>query len=154
MYSAPSAQSLRRWPAARVQVEAGLQAIEGKCPGVFVKNLVVRDKKAGLFLLSVRHDAKVDMKALPQLLGVSGGNFRMADSALMTEKLGVAQAVALANPHPRLPSRPPPPTAAALSRLPPRPPPSPTRIDPSARRVSRCDARCLFAPRAPSHRSP
>ena len=41
--SAPSAQSLRRWPAARVQVEAGLQAIEGKCPGVFVKNLVVRD---------------------------------------------------------------------------------------------------------------
>ncbi|EOD04790.1 hypothetical protein EMIHUDRAFT_259461, partial [Emiliania huxleyi CCMP1516] len=77
---------------AAMTVEAGLQAIEGKCPGVFVKNLVVRDKKAGLFLLSVRHDAKVDMKALPQLLGVSGGNFRMADSALMTEKLGVAQA--------------------------------------------------------------
>ena len=58
---------------------------------MFVKNLVVRDKKAGLFLVAVRHDAKVDMKALPGLVGASGANFRMADATLMTDKLGVAQ---------------------------------------------------------------
>jgi hypothetical protein len=70
-------------------VDAGLAAIEGKLTGTFIKNLLVKDKKAGLFLVSVRSDAKVDMKALPAAVGAAGANFRMADAALMTEKLKV-----------------------------------------------------------------
>lgn len=71
-------------------MDAGLAAIEGKLSGTFIKNLVVKDKKAGLFLVSVRSGAKVDMKALPAAVGAAGANFRMADAALMSEKLGVA----------------------------------------------------------------
>ena len=46
-------------------VEAGLEAVKSlQCS--FAKNLFVKDKKAGLFLLAVTHDRKVDMKKLPQ----------------------------------------------------------------------------------------
>lgn len=71
-------------------VEAGLAAVGAlKCS--FAKNLFVKDKKAGLFLLTVTHDRKVDMKKLPELLGLSGGAFRFADGAVLAEKLGVKQ---------------------------------------------------------------
>ena len=48
-------------------VEAGLAAVGGlDC--VFAKNLFVKDKKAGCFLLTVAHDTAVNMKSLPALL--------------------------------------------------------------------------------------
>jgi hypothetical protein len=70
-------------------VEAGLEAVASlKC--AFAKNLFVKDKKHGLFLLTVTHDRKVDMKkALPELLKVTGANFRLADNAVLAEKLDV-----------------------------------------------------------------
>ena len=71
-------------------IEAGLKGV-GPLEALFAKNLFVRDKKAGLFLLTVPHDRKVDLKNLPQLLGRSGANFRFADTTLLKDKLGVLQ---------------------------------------------------------------
>ena len=72
-------------------VEAGLEAVKSlQCS--FAKNLFVKDKKAGLFLLAVTHDRKVDMKKLPGLLGLPGSTaFRFADGAVLQEKLNVKQ---------------------------------------------------------------
>ena len=70
-------------------VEAGLEAVADlKC--AFSKNLLIKDKKAGLYLVVVTADRKVDMKLLPGKLGVTA-NFRFADSAVLEEKLGVKQ---------------------------------------------------------------
>ena len=57
----------------------------------FSKNLLIKDKKAGLFLVVVTADRKVDMKVLPGKLGLSGANFRFADAAVLEEKLAVKQ---------------------------------------------------------------
>jgi len=71
-------------------VEAGLEATKDMgC--AFSKNLFIKDKKAGMYLLVVTHDRKVDMKGLPGLLGVSAAGFRLADEAALQEKLGVKQ---------------------------------------------------------------
>ena len=72
-------------------VDEGLAAVASlKCS--FAKNLFVKDKKAGLFLITVTHDRKVDTKKLGGLLGVgSGANFRFADGAVLQEKLQVKQ---------------------------------------------------------------
>ena len=53
------------------------------------KNLFLRDKKAGLFLLTISAETDVDMKALPGLLGIAGGNvnFRFGDANLLKETL-------------------------------------------------------------------
>ena len=73
-----------------MKVEEGLEAVKSlNCS--FAKNLFVKDKKAGLFLLTVTHDRKVDMKKLPELLGTPGANFRFADGAVLQEKLAVKQ---------------------------------------------------------------
>jgi prolyl-tRNA synthetase len=71
-------------------VEAGLKEV-GALGCAFAKNLFVKDKKAGLFLLTTTCDRKVDMKKLPGLLKLSGANFRFADGAVLQEKLGVKQ---------------------------------------------------------------
>jgi len=71
-------------------VEAGLAAVADMgCS--FSKNLLIKDKKAGLFLVVVTADRKVDMKVLPGKLGLSGANFRFADAAVLEEKLAVKQ---------------------------------------------------------------
>ena len=71
-------------------VEAGLAAVGGlDC--VFAKNLFVKDKKAGCFLLTVAHDTAVNMKSLPALLKTPGAAFRFADEKTLTEKLDVVQ---------------------------------------------------------------
>ena len=73
-----------------LKVEEGLEAVAAlKCS--FAKNLFVKDKKAGLFLITVTHDRKVDMKKLGELVGVPGAAFRFADGAVLTEKLKVKQ---------------------------------------------------------------
>ena len=69
-------------------VEAGLAAV-GALGCSFAKNLFFKDKKAGLFLITTTADRKVDIKALPALLKLTGANFRMADGAALQEKLGV-----------------------------------------------------------------
>lgn len=78
--------------AVAMTVEEGLAATADlNC--AFAKNLFVRDKKLGLFLLTVTHDRKVDMKVLPTLLGLSAGgaNFRFAADDILNEKLAVKQ---------------------------------------------------------------
>jgi len=71
-------------------VEAGLAAVADMgCS--FTKNLLIKDKKAGLFLVVVTADRKVDMKVLPGKLGIAGANFRFADGAALEEKLAVKQ---------------------------------------------------------------
>jgi hypothetical protein len=71
-------------------VDAGLAAV-GSSGAAFAKNLFVKDKKAGLFLLTTTASRAVDMKKLPALLGLTGANFRFADGAVLQEKLGVKQ---------------------------------------------------------------
>jgi len=70
-------------------VEAGLAAVKAQgLDCLFVKNMFVRDKKAGQFLLSVAADAKVDLKSLAIKLGLpSSTNFRFADEQLLKSLL-------------------------------------------------------------------
>ena len=54
------------------------------------KNLFLRDKKHGLFLVSVRPEAHVDTKDLGKKLGLTGRiNLRLADEKILIESLGV-----------------------------------------------------------------
>jgi len=54
------------------------------------KNLFLKDKKHGLFLVCVSPDAAVNTKALGKMLKLEGKvNLRLADETLMMEKLGV-----------------------------------------------------------------
>ena len=53
------------------------------------KNLFFRDKKHGLFLVTTRTDAEVNTKELGRALKLEGKvNLRLADAALLREKLG------------------------------------------------------------------
>ncbi|CAM9168399.1 unnamed protein product [Discosporangium mesarthrocarpum] len=47
-------------------------AVIGGLEGQKTKNLFLRDKKAGLFLVTVRHDRPTDTKILAKLLGLTG----------------------------------------------------------------------------------
>ena len=78
-------------------VEDGIAAIgEWASECSFAKNLFVKDKKAGLFLITTTADRKVDIKALPALLKLTGANFRMADGAASGDVLADSvRAVAL-----------------------------------------------------------
>ena len=63
--------------------------IVGKLPGALTKNLFLRDKKYGLFLVTVGASRDVNMKTLGNLLKLSGSNLRLGDEELLKEKLGV-----------------------------------------------------------------
>jgi Ala-tRNA(Pro) deacylase len=52
-------------------VEEG-KALRGAMAGTFTKNLLLRDKKDRLFLLSIYEDRVVDLKTIHQLIGASG----------------------------------------------------------------------------------
>jgi len=76
------------------KVEQGLELAAIKGLGCsFAKNLFIKDKKAGLYLLVVTADRKLDMKKLPDLLK-AGKEFRFADEAALKEKLGCAKGAA------------------------------------------------------------
>jgi hypothetical protein len=64
-------------------------SIVGKLPGALTKNLFLRDKKHGLFLVTVGASRDVNMKTLGNLLKLSGSNLRLGDEELLKEKLGV-----------------------------------------------------------------
>ncbi len=68
-------------------VEA-MMAVCGDIAGAHTKNLFLRDGKKTYFLVTLRHDASVDLKAFRPVLGARGGlSFASAES--LREQLGV-----------------------------------------------------------------
>ena len=61
----------------------------GHLPGLLTKNLFLRDKKYGLFLVTTRSDRDVNMKTVGNLLKLAGSNLRFGDEELLQQKLGV-----------------------------------------------------------------
>ncbi|XP_022110326.1 prolyl-tRNA synthetase associated domain-containing protein 1-like isoform X2 [Acanthaster planci] len=58
--------------------------------GVVGKNLFLKDKKKGLWLLTARHNRVVNLAKLAKTVGAPGG-LRLADESVLQEKLGVTQ---------------------------------------------------------------
>ena len=77
-------------------IEAQSAAL-GSLPGRLTKNLLLKDKKAGTFLVTVAHDRAVNMKELPGLLGIAkNANLRLTDPAVLgVEKGSVSPYAAL-----------------------------------------------------------
>lgn len=63
-------------------------AICGDIAGAHTKNLFLRDGKKTYFLLTLRHDARVDLKAFRAVLGARGG-LSFASPEALREQLGV-----------------------------------------------------------------
>lgn len=61
----------------------------GHLPGTLTKNLFLRDKKHGLFLVTTLSTRDVNMKTVASLLNLSGANLRFGDEELLKEKLGI-----------------------------------------------------------------
>jgi Ala-tRNA(Pro) deacylase len=74
-----------RHPAVYTVEEA--KRLRGDLPGLHVKNLFLKDRKGGLWLLVAREDRPVALKELAQRLGVKG--FSFASAELLLEVLGV-----------------------------------------------------------------
>ncbi|WP_407529158.1 prolyl-tRNA synthetase associated domain-containing protein [Methylobacterium oryzisoli] len=60
----------------------------GDIPGAHTKNLFLRDGRKAYFLVTLRHDARVDLKAFRQVLGARGG-LSFASPDALREHLGV-----------------------------------------------------------------
>lgn len=73
---------------APVATVAEMLAEVGDMPGVHTKNLFLRDAKKSFFLVSMRHDATADLKAMRALIGARG-NLSFASAEALLEKLGV-----------------------------------------------------------------
>ncbi len=113
-------------------VEAGLAAV-GSLDSAFAKNLFIKDKKAGLFLVTVTHNRKVDLKKLAEV----GARARCQ----------CARSPAHAPPHARPHPTPPACRRFARSSLASRRPTSASPTPPRSRSGS-------ASSRAPSRRSP
>ena len=61
----------------------------GHLKGSLTKNLFLRDKKFGLFLVTTKADRDVNMKTVGNLLNLAGSNLRFGDEELLQEKLGI-----------------------------------------------------------------
>jgi prolyl-tRNA synthetase len=61
----------------------------GSIPGTLTKNLFLKDKKHGMFLLTTLATRDVNMKDFANLMNLSGANVRFGDEELLKEKLGV-----------------------------------------------------------------
>jgi prolyl-tRNA synthetase len=59
--------------------------------GDFTKNLFIRDKKHGLYLVTVMSHQEVNLKALASKLELAGANFRFGDETLLQEKLQISR---------------------------------------------------------------
>jgi Ala-tRNA(Pro) deacylase len=68
-------------------VEA-MMAVCGDIAGAHTKNLFLRDGKKTTFLVTLRHDAGVDLKAFRSVLGARGG-LSFASAEALREQLGV-----------------------------------------------------------------
>jgi Ala-tRNA(Pro) deacylase len=73
---------------APVATVAEMLAEVGDMPGVHTKNLFLRDAKKSFFLVSMRHDATADLKAMRALIGARG-NLSFASAEALFDKLGV-----------------------------------------------------------------
>ena len=62
-------------------------ALHGRVPGGHSKNLFLKDTRGTLYLIVLLEDARVDLKALPRLIGSGRLSFGPAD--LLRETLGV-----------------------------------------------------------------
>lgn len=60
-------------------------------PGALTKNLVLKDKKHGIFMLTVKADQEVNLKDFSNMLNLSGANLRFGDEDLLKEKLQVVR---------------------------------------------------------------
>ncbi|KAJ1412016.1 hypothetical protein B484DRAFT_455472 [Ochromonadaceae sp. CCMP2298] len=63
--------------------------IVGVIPGTLTKNLFLRDKKHGLFMITALADRDVNMKDVGNMLNLAGCNLRFGDEELLQQKLGV-----------------------------------------------------------------
>src|ERR1700693_5422185 len=63
------------------------QSLRGVVPGGHTKNLFLKDRKDGLWLVVTREDARVDLKALAKLLGQQ--RFSFAAGEVLVATLGV-----------------------------------------------------------------
>ena len=61
----------------------------GHLNGSLTKNLFLRDKKYGLFLVTTKADRDVNMKTVGNLLKLAGSNLRFGDEELLQEKLKI-----------------------------------------------------------------
>ena len=61
----------------------------GHLKGSLTKNLFLRDKKYGLFLVTTKADRDVNMKTVGSLLKLAGSNLRFGDEELLQEKLSI-----------------------------------------------------------------
>lgn len=68
-------------------VEEG-KALRGAMTGTFTKNLLLKDKRGQMFLLSLHEDRELNMKVLPAMLGAKG-HLSFASGERMHEVLGV-----------------------------------------------------------------
>ncbi|GJD37319.1 prolyl-tRNA synthetase associated domain-containing protein [Methylobacterium aerolatum] len=68
-------------------VEA-MMAVCGDIVGAHTKNLFLRDGKKTFFLVTLHHDARVDLKAFRAVLGARGG-LSFASAEALREQLGV-----------------------------------------------------------------
>ncbi|MFD1333842.1 prolyl-tRNA synthetase associated domain-containing protein [Methylopila musalis] len=66
-----------------------MMAVCGDMPGAHTKNLFLRDGKRTFFLVTLRHDTALDLKALRGLIGARGG-LSFASAEALQETLGVA----------------------------------------------------------------
>jgi len=48
------------------------RALRGDMPGGHAKNLLVKDKKSRIFLISLREDVAIDLKRVHEIIGASG----------------------------------------------------------------------------------
>ncbi len=76
----------QRHPPVRTVEEA--KRLRGELPGHHIKNLFLRDKKRNMWLVTVREDQPMDLKALRRRLS-SKGNLSFGAAVLLEEHLGV-----------------------------------------------------------------
>lgn len=72
---------------AHATVEEG-KALRGSMAGTFTKNLLLKDKKGRLFLLSIHEDRVIDLKTLSSLIG-GKGHLSFVPGKRVQELLGV-----------------------------------------------------------------
>ena len=71
-----------------VYTVAEAKALRGELPGAHIKNLLLRDRKRRLWLLTVLEDRRLDLKGLRTVLGARGG-LSFASAELLWETLRV-----------------------------------------------------------------
>jgi len=77
---------VHRHPALHTVEES--KALRDRMPGVHVKNLVLRDKKGRIWLITAHEDTALDLKALRHSLGASG-TLSFCNAELLASTLGV-----------------------------------------------------------------